>query len=188
MVNEHAHVVAEGSRWTMAALLVALCGAVGSVYLSVGLGLKACPLCFYQRSFVMSAAAVLIVGLAKDRALASLLALVCLPLSMAGLAVAGFHEYLEQVGKLECPPALANLGTAPQQSLALFVVLTLLLWIAARRHAAAAVGATVLGIVLAWASIASAPPMPPTPTKPYEQPLDMCRPPFVAAAAKQVES
>jgi len=27
---------------------VAMVGSLGSVYLSIGLGLKACPLCFYQ--------------------------------------------------------------------------------------------------------------------------------------------
>src|SRR5262249_62413094 len=48
---------------TWAALAVAVVGSVGSVYLSVGMGLKACPLCFYQRSFMMGVVGVLGVGL-----------------------------------------------------------------------------------------------------------------------------
>jgi disulfide bond formation protein DsbB len=168
-------------RWAICALLVAVCGTVGSVYLSVGMGLKACPLCFYQRTFVMSAMAVLVVGLVRDRTQAGLLSLVCLPLAVGGLGVAAFHEYLEYSGKLECPQAILGLGTAPQQSLALFVLLTVVLAITARRQVAAAGLAVLLGLGLAWACIASAPPMPPAPTKPYEQPLDICRPPFVAA-------
>ena len=39
-------------------------------------------------------------------------------------------------------------------------------------------GAVVLGLLLAWGAVVSAPPMPATPTKAYETPLDMCRPPF----------
>jgi hypothetical protein len=39
------------------------------------------------------------------------------------------------------------------------------------------IGAVVLGLLLAWGAVASAPPMPPAPTKAYETPLDMCRPP-----------
>ena len=175
------------ARCAAAALVLALCGAAGSVYLSVGMGLKACPLCFYQRTFVFSVLAVLAVGLWKDRRQAGLLALVCLPLAVGGLALAAFHENLVLTGKLECPEALLGLGSAPLQSLLLFALLTLLLAIAARRQLAAAGAATILGLALAWASIASAPPMPPAPTKPYDQPPDICRPPFLASPAAPVE-
>ena len=50
--------------WTLAALPMTLIGSLGSIYLSVGMGLKACPLCFYQHLFIFSVAAVLGVGLA----------------------------------------------------------------------------------------------------------------------------
>jgi disulfide bond formation protein DsbB len=170
-------------RWTWVALLVALCGSVGSVYLSVGMGLKACPLCFYQRALMMSVLAVLVVGMAKERSQAALLALLCIPLAVAGLAVAAFHEYLELAGKLECPSGLFGLGTAPQQSLVVFLVLTTVLAIAARRQPAAVAGGAMLGAVLAWACIASAPAMPAAPTKPYDQPLEICRPPYTGAQA-----
>ena len=49
-------------RWLWAATGLALVGTAGSLYLSLGMGLKACPLCFYQRTFVMAALAVLLVG------------------------------------------------------------------------------------------------------------------------------
>ena len=38
--------------------------------------------------------------------------------------------------------------------------------------------AVLVGLLLAWGSVASAPPPPPVPTKAYETPLDICRPPF----------
>lgn len=42
--------------------------------------------------------------------------------------------------------------------------------------------AVLLGLLLAWAAVASAPPMPPAPARPYETPLDVCRPPFLTPA------
>ena len=45
----------------------------------------------------------------------------------------------------------------------------------------AVLSAIVAGSAMAWACVASAPPLPPTPKQPYDpvkQPLDMCRPPF----------
>ena len=44
-------------------LLVALLALAGSLWLSIGLKLKACPLCFYQRTFVMGVVAVLGIGI-----------------------------------------------------------------------------------------------------------------------------
>ena len=45
-----------GKGIVLLALLIALIGTAGSLWLSVGMGLKGCPLCFYQRSFVIAAA------------------------------------------------------------------------------------------------------------------------------------
>jgi len=95
------------------------------------LGLKACPLCFYQRSFLMATASVLAVGLVSRGLSTSTLGLLALPLATCGLAVAGFHEFLERTGKLECPAGIFGLGTAPQQSLALFMLLTCVLSVTA---------------------------------------------------------
>jgi disulfide bond formation protein DsbB len=164
-------------------------GLVGSLLLSLALGLKACPLCFYQRTFVMAAFAILAVGLATERSRAGLFCLLCVPLAFGGLGVAAFHEYLVLTDKLECPLGLLGLGTAPAQSLAAFVLLSAVTvvgaWVGRRGQfccGGAVLGASVLGLLLAWASVASAPPMP-TRDKPYDpvkEPLNICRPPFHA--------
>lgn len=176
------------SVWTLVALAIALLGTAGSLALSLALGLKACPLCFYQRSFMMGTLAVLAVGLAADRSQSQLYGLLAFPLSVAGLGVAVFHEYLVVAGVLECPLGLFGIGTAPAQSLALFVILAIALLGAALtggraggRSVAVCFGAGVLGLLLGWASIISSPPLPAAPSEPYdpvEQPLEMCRPAY----------
>ncbi len=171
--------------WTWAALAVALSALAGSLFLSLGLGLKACPLCLYQRTFVMGVVAVLGVGLLTPAGRSGFLSLLALPLALGGLGVAAFHEFLEQTGKLECPPGILGWATAPQQALALLVVLALLLIVPVARHRRGGEygwplvsGAVLLGLGFAVSAVASAPPMPAPPAKPYEQPLDICRPPF----------
>jgi disulfide bond formation protein DsbB len=168
------------------ALLVAGAGLGGSLALSLGLGLRACPLCFYQRTFAMSLVAVLAMGLLAGAARPRQLALLALPLAVGGLGVALFHVSLELRGKLECPTGLFGLGSAPQQSLATFVALTLLLAVGAACGPGAGMtrwvafaGATGLGALLAVASCIANPPPPPAPTRPYEAPPEICRPPFV---------
>lgn len=174
--------------WALAALLFAAVGVAGSLYLSLGRGLRACPLCFYQRSFVMATLAVLVVGAAADRTRTGLYCLVSLPLALAGWGVAAFHEYLVLTGVLECPKGLLGIGTAPAQSLAILTVVSAALvggaWpsrVDGKRRAVVFCGSVVLGLLLAAGAIASSPPLPPAPTAPYDlakQPLDMCRPPY----------
>src|SRR5207244_13020215 len=166
-------------------LLVALLALAGSLWLSIGMKLKACPLCFYQRTFVMGVVAVLGIGLLTGQRHRAVLNLLALPLVVAALAVAVFHVYLERTGKLECPAGVMGIGTAPQQSLAVLVVLLVLVAVAvvqSRRvgepHPAAAGAAVVLGLLLAWSAVASSPPMRPAPTQAYTTQLDICRPPF----------
>lgn len=185
------HPFATACGWI--ALAVATMGSLGSVYLSIGLGLKACPLCFYQRSFMMAAAVSLLVSFWLDGVRSTRLCIVALPFAVAGLGVAMFHEYLVLSGKLECPPALFGWGDGPLQSLAVFSLLTAVCLVGAffYRHSSARQGipsilaATFLGVGVAWACIASAPSLPSTPAQPYDpvrQPFDMCRPPFVKAS------
>lgn len=174
--------------WNLAALGVAILGAAGSVFLSVGLGLKACPLCFYQRSFMIAAAVVLAASLWLDGLRTSRACILALPLAWSGLGVAAFHEYLILSGKLECPRALFGWGDGPMQSLAVFILLTMAClggaWSSRRessRQVPLIVLAAVVGTGVAWACIASAPPLPRRPAQPYDpvkQPFDMCRPPF----------
>ncbi len=170
---------------TWLACAVALTASAGSVYLSVGMDLKACPLCFYQRTFAFAAFGVLVVGLLTG-AQRTGLSLLTLPLAAGGLGVAGFHVYLELNGTLECPQGLFALGTPPKQSLVAFVLLTALLVLAILSEGAekgtlsmVLLGTIVLGGVFAAASVLSAPPLPPEPTKAYPpHSLDMCRRPF----------
>ena len=166
-------------------LLVALVALAGSLWLSVGMGLKACPLCFYQRTFVMGVVAVLGIGVLTGERHRAVLNLLALPSAVAGFGVAAFHVFLERTGKLECPSGVMGVGTAPQQSLVVLVVLLALVVVgvvwsrnACESYWPPLTGAVVLGLLLAWGAVVSAPPMPPTPPKAYETPLDMCRPPF----------
>jgi disulfide bond formation protein DsbB len=168
-------------------LLVALIALAGSLWLSIGMGLKACPLCFYQRTFVMGVVAVLGVGVLTGRRHRGVLDLLALPLTAAGFGVAAFHASLERTGKLECPAGVMGVGTSPQQSLAALAVLLALVVAGVVRSGkagdfrpSAAPAAVVVGVLLAWGAVASAPPMPPAPTKAYQTPLDVCRPPFRA--------
>jgi disulfide bond formation protein DsbB len=172
---------------TWGALGVALVGSAGTIYLSVGMGLVACPLCFYQRAFILAAFGTLAVGLFAGTNRLAPLSLLALPAAVAGLALAAFHVNLERVGKLECPGGLFGLGSAPQQSLGCFAVLTAvllidLLWAGRNVPQMHAVVAAILGGAFAWACIASAPPMPPKPEKAYDAPPKICRPPYTAPA------
>ena len=87
--------------WAWAALVVSFLGSAGSYYLSVGMGLMPCPLCFYQRAFMLGVFAVLAVGLVAGLERTVPLGLLALPLATAGLAVAGYHVNLERVRALE---------------------------------------------------------------------------------------
>lgn len=175
--------------WNFLALGLAVVASSGSVYLSVGLGLKACPLCFYQRTFAIAAAVVLAMTLWLDGARSRRAAVVSLSLAVSGFAVAAFHVYLVQTDKLECPPALFGWGDGPLQSLVVFTGLTLACLggsLSIRKSEGgktlvATAAALLLGLGAAAACIKSAPPLPPTPKAPYDavkQPFDMCRPPF----------
>lgn len=170
-------------------LLFAWAGAViagltvlGSLYLSMGMGLAACPLCYYQRTFVMGAFAVLLIGASFGLATEVCLPALALPTALAGLAVAGQHVWLEASGKMECPRGAFNLGTAPQQSLGAIGLLSLVLIVGALLSerpgsgwgpVAASAG---LGVLLALACLRSASPPPkPAPEAYREKPLT-CRP------------
>ncbi len=187
--------------WTLLALIAALTASLGSLYLSVqvpvnvggremviGMNRKACPLCFYQRTFAFSTLGVLLVGLLTKARRTGAVGVLALPLAVGGLGVAGFHVYLELNGVLECPKGIADIGSAPQQSLAAFGVLTLFLLIdSLRNRAGGAFGlpsilfCLILGAAFAYGCVISAPPLPPAPAKEYDpekQPFDTCRPPY----------
>ena len=203
MVSEQPYEAPErpSSLATWLALLVALLTAAGSLWLTMGFHLEnvdvphkmklvPCPLCYYQRTFALSAFGVLFLGLLTGINKQHSLSLLALPLAIGGLAIAGFHVYLEMQGKLECPLGvsfgLGEFGTAPKQSLVGFGVLTLLLLIdvVVRRDDIAGREFSILlsllvGAALTVGCLYSAPPLPPSPKTPYESPLEKCRPPYV---------
>lgn len=162
---------------------VALLALAGSLWLSLIMKLQACPLCLYQRTFVMGTVAVLLLGLLAGTRSGGLLHLLALPTAAGGFGVAVFHEYLEWTGKLECPGGIGGIGSAPQQSLAVLAVLLLLLIVGAIHGADAArwrwltAAALGLGVLFAVGAIASAPP-PKLPPQPYAGPPEGCRSPF----------
>lgn len=103
--------------WERLAFLAATLTAVGSLYMSMGMGLHACPLCFYQRAFIMAVAGVLGVGIAlRPPPREGSLSILALPLAIAGLGVALIHNVLIWSGVLVCPLGILGLGTAPLQS------------------------------------------------------------------------
>jgi hypothetical protein len=106
-------------------LIFAAVACAGSLYLSLGIGLKACPLCFYQRTFAFALVAVTAVGLFAFGKESGKLNLLTLPLCVGGLGVAGFHLWLVQSGKLACPNGIAGLGPAPAQSSVAFLLVLL---------------------------------------------------------------
>lgn len=139
----------------------------------------------------MAVLAVLALGRFLERSRPGLICFLCVPLTWAGLGVAAFHEYLVLSNVLECPRALFGIGTAPVQSLVVFIVLAVAVSSGAwcgreetrRQNASTLVSAVLLGLVLAAACVKSSPPLPPVPAVAYDpikQPLDTCRRPFTA--------
>jgi hypothetical protein len=183
--------------WTCLALIAALVVSLGSIALSLdlpvtisdksinlGRNLKACPLCYYQRTFAFGAFAVLLIGLCTRARRTGAVGVMALPLAIAGVGIAGFHVYLEYTGKLECPKGLQEIGSAPQQSLAGLSVLTLLLLIDSLRNTSGgSYGvftiflALVLGGGFAYGSLETIATPPPLSKEAYDKPPDGCRPP-----------
>jgi disulfide bond formation protein DsbB len=166
-------------------LPLAILGMAGSLFLSLGMNLVACPLCFYQRTFVMAVVGVLLIGWLAGMQRRVSLSLLALPLALGGFGVAAFHVWLEQRGILECPPGVAGLGSSPLQSLAMFSLLVLVLMFDAlltcrhfQTNLAVLLVALVLGGGFAYGCIQSSPALPKAPTKAYEEPLRICRPPY----------
>lgn len=170
-----------GMPWAILSLLLALIGSAGSLALSLWLELKACPLCFYQRTFMLGVVGVLLIGLLAGRRQAGLLCLLALPLSFGGLTVAGFHESLVLREVLECPLGVTGMLTAPLESLLLFAALLLAngagAWVDRGTFAAGSLSVlatAIVGAALGYGCIASS--TAPPPAKPPDgKPLDGCR-------------
>jgi disulfide bond formation protein DsbB len=166
---------------TLAALIAAVVSVAGSLYLSLGMGLIACPLCFYQRTFAFAVLGVLCVGVFTRAWQSGFVNLMAFLPAVAGGVVAAFHTYLDGTGRLICPKGILGIGTTAQQSLASFVLIMACLVpglaqdLRRKVFSAAAVGwSAILGGLFAYGCIVSspAPSMPP----PEKQPL-ICHPP-----------
>jgi disulfide bond formation protein DsbB len=166
---------------TWLAFPMALATLGGSLWLSLGMNLKACPLCYYQRTFIMGVVGVLMIGLLSRARRGASLSALALPVATGGLGVALYHVYLELTGALECPLGIEGYGTAPQQSLAAFAALFIVLSLDAIRRRAAGgmttVGGILLGALFAVGAVLSTAPLPPPPPEAYQKPIDMCRKP-----------
>lgn len=164
-----------------ALLVLTLLTAFGSLFLTLGMQLVACTLCFYQRTFILALSAILIVGVTLGLHRQGVLSVLALPLVSAGLCVAVFHHWLEYRRVLECPAGLFGLGTAPMQSLVCFGLLTLgfaadvFLGARSPNLAMTVILALGLGLGAGVLSIISGPKLE-IPKQPYDKPLNGCRP------------
>jgi len=105
------------------------------------------------------------------------LAPLALASALAGGLIAAFHTYLDATGVLECPAGISAAFTAPQESLAVYVLLLMFLLgdlFHQRRYVVQGIGAVLLGIIFSGTCIQATPPSP-DPTGPYTTPLDGCR-------------
>ncbi len=161
-----------------AALLAALVTGLGSLWLSMGMDLRACPLCLYQRACIFCVIIVLTVGMMAQERSAGLVAWIGLGPATAAVAICAFQNYLEHYGRLECPAGIANIGTAPQQALVAQGIVAVLLLLASLRHLLTAAISIGLGIALGGLMIQSAPKLPDVPMKPYEGRFETCRVPY----------
>ncbi|POG56401.1 disulfide bond formation protein B [Haloferax marisrubri] len=122
-----------------AGTLVALAATSGSLYFSLGLGLTPCDLCWYQRILMYPLVVVLGVAAVEDR---PGVWKTVLPLSVGGLALSGYHSYLQVAPGAICTvggpctsiqyPMLGGLLTIPRLAFIGFALVTLLAVAAAR--------------------------------------------------------
>jgi hypothetical protein len=170
------------SLWLPLALIVSIVGVAGSLYLSLGMDLKACPLCFYQRAFIMSVAAILGFGLTLPNFPKVALTPLVLAPATAGTWIAIRHVLLDWTGVLECPIGVTGVLVAPQESLVVYTLLMILLFVDLfhqRRYLSHGLGALMIGIVLGNLCMRSTPPAK-EPTAPYDEAkkIDECRKKF----------
>ncbi len=161
--------------WTRGALFFAVVGVLGSLHLSLSMELKACPLCFYQRAFMMATAGVLAFGMFLPGMPSAAQAVLALVPALAGAGIALWHTYLDWAGVLECPKGITGVLVAPQESLIIFALVTLCLLgdlILQGKYVLQGIGAILLGIVFCTTSIRATPAKM---TEPAPAPLDGCR-------------
>lgn len=170
--------------WMRCALFTAVIGVIGSLHLSLNMDppLKACPLCYYQRSFIMAVTAILAVGMFMPAVPTGALTALALAPAFAGAYVAGQHTWMVVSGEMECPTGITGKLTAPTESVIVYILLMAFLLgdlYHRRTYVMHGAGALLLGYLFATTSWHATPTMPPR-TTPYgkNEILDMCRKPF----------
>ena len=125
--------------WLAAGTLVAVVATTWSLYLSLGLGLVPCELCWYQRILMYPLTVILGVAALENRTRVYRTAL---PLSVLGAGIAAYHSWLQvsggsgtcSIGGGCSAVQYRFLGlSVPNLSLIAFVLVSLSLVVAARR-------------------------------------------------------
>lgn len=168
--------------WIRCALFLAVIGVLGSLHLSLNMDLKACPLCYYQRAFIMAVAAILTFGMFLPGVPAGAQTVFALAPAFAGGAIATLHTYLVVTGEMECPTGISGTLAAPTESL---IVHGLLLVCLAGDlfhrgiYVTQGLGAMLLGFVFYTTCTRAVPPMV-APDAPYDatKATDTCRKTF----------
>ena len=158
------------ATWVWLSLVLALLTVAGSISLTLVAGLKPCPLCFYQRTFAMGLLGLFAVVLLM-RTPAAALSIGAVPMVIGGFGVSVFHVYLELSKTLDCPSGLFGVGTAPQQSFAMYILLVIAVMggcLAARVKLKALTAGCVLGVGFAVLSCISNGPLPSTPNPKFD--------------------
>ena len=117
--------------WLGSATIVAAVATAGSLYFSLGLGLIPCELCWYQRILMYPLVVVLGVAVVEGR---PRVYRTVLPLSLTGIAIAGYHSWLQFASaSSSCTLTAASCSTVqyrilglsiPNLSLIAFVLIT----------------------------------------------------------------
>jgi disulfide bond formation protein DsbB len=160
--------------WTRCALFVAVVGVLGSLHLSLAMNLKACPLCFYQRAFIMATAGVLAFGTFLPGMPTAALTVLSLVPAFAGGYIAAQHTRMVVTGDMECPEGITGVLAAPAESLVVYVLIVGLLigdLLHRKQFVMQGVGAILLGLVFGITCIRG---VHPGPQVPRPDPLDTC--------------
>ena len=108
-----------GTRfWLAGAAIVATVATTGSLYLSLGLGLIPCELCWYQRILMYPLVIVLIVATIEKRVTVYR---AVLPLSLSCLVIAAYHSWIQRAASTSACGLSGGCGTIQYQILGLSI-------------------------------------------------------------------
>ena len=104
--------------WLAGAAIVATIATAGSLYLSLGLGLIPCELCWYQRILMYPLVIALIVATIEKRVTVYR---TVLPLSLGCLAIAAYHSWIQRAASTSACGLSGGCGTIQYQILGLSI-------------------------------------------------------------------